>query len=208
MPQLILSIEGVEIKRVRLSKDRTTLGRRPDNDIVLSDMGVSGEHCVFDLVGLTDVYVEDLKSTNGIFLNGRKVHRQLLSDHDVLAVGRSRIEFLTASTPGDFGPTSTMRLEPFGMPVEAGQRQARFRILSGSSAGLEVPVVKAVTTFGKPGIAVVAVSHRRQGFFVAVMDGGLGPTLNGQPIGTDTMPLSDRDELELAGTRLRFLLSH
>ena len=55
------------------------------------------------------------------------------------------------------------------------------RVLSGSSAGLEMPVVKAVTTFGKPGIAIVAISHRRNGYYVAVMEGGDGPLLNGPP---------------------------
>ena len=65
MPQLIMSIEGVEIKRVNLQKNRTTLGRKANNDIVLADMVVSGEHCAFMLEGLADVYVEDQKSTNG-----------------------------------------------------------------------------------------------------------------------------------------------
>ena len=67
MPQLVLSIEGVEIRRVNLHNNRTTLGRKPHNDIVLPDLVVSGEHCVFILEGLADVTVEDLKSTNGTF---------------------------------------------------------------------------------------------------------------------------------------------
>ena len=52
MPQLIASVEGVEIRHVYLTKDRTTLGRRPRNDIVLDNLAVSGEHCVFELEGL------------------------------------------------------------------------------------------------------------------------------------------------------------
>jgi pSer/pThr/pTyr-binding forkhead associated (FHA) protein len=51
MPQLVLSIEGVEIRRVNLQKQRTTLGRKPHNDIVLADLVVSGEHCAFILEG-------------------------------------------------------------------------------------------------------------------------------------------------------------
>jgi hypothetical protein len=79
-------------------------------------------------------------------------------------------------------------------------------VLNGSSAGLEVPVVKAVTTFGKPGVTVVAVSHRRTGFFVAHLDGDVVPTLNGRVLGDDPVLLSDRDVLELAGTRMQFQL--
>jgi hypothetical protein len=57
MPQLIASVEGVEIKHVYLKNDRTTLGRRPYNDIVFDNLVVSGEHCVFELKGIADVYL-------------------------------------------------------------------------------------------------------------------------------------------------------
>src|SRR5689334_23135640 len=61
MPQLIASVEGVEIKHVYLQKNRTTLGRHVDNDIVFDNMVVSGHHCVFELQGLADVFIEDLR---------------------------------------------------------------------------------------------------------------------------------------------------
>ena len=47
MPQLIATVEGVEIKHVYLQKDRTTLGRSADNDVVLDNLVVSGHHCAF-----------------------------------------------------------------------------------------------------------------------------------------------------------------
>ena len=109
MPQLVLSIEGVEIRRVNLNHKRTTLGRKPHNDIVLADLVVSGEHCAFNLEGLADVYVEDLHSTNGTYLNGQMVKRQKLRDHDVITVGRIHIEYLSASAPGEFGQTRPCR---------------------------------------------------------------------------------------------------
>src|SRR6185369_15510782 len=87
MPQLIASVEGVEIKHVYLQKDRTTLGRSADNDIVLDNMLVSGHHCAFELHGLADVFVEDLRSTNGTYINGKMVkQRQKLNDGEVIAI--------------------------------------------------------------------------------------------------------------------------
>jgi pSer/pThr/pTyr-binding forkhead associated (FHA) protein len=209
MPQLIVSVEGVEIKHVYLTKDRTTLGRRPYNDIVLENMVVSGEHCVFDLVGLADVFVEDLRSTNGTYVNGQMIKsRTPLRDHDQLAIGNFRIQYLSSSGESGFGETMAMKAEAGGTPSQSQALQhASFKVLSGSSAGLEVPVVKAVTTFGKPGIAVVAVSHRRNGYFVALMDGKPGPTLNGRPLAAEAQPLADGDVLELGGTRMQFQLS-
>ena len=51
MPKLIVSIDGVVIKEVTLAKDRTTLGRRPYNDIVVDNLAISGEHAVLHMIG-------------------------------------------------------------------------------------------------------------------------------------------------------------
>ena len=204
MPQLIASVEGVEIKHVYLQKDRTTLGRSPDNDIVFENMVVSGHHCVFELHGLADVFVEDLRSTNGTYVNGKMVKRQRLHDGEVVAIGNFRIQFLAATErPSGFSETAAMKFDGLGMPART---HAAFQVLNGSSQGLEIPVVKAVTTFGKPGICVIAVSHRRDSYYVAHLDGATQPALNGAPIGEQPVPLSDNDVLELASTRMLFLL--
>lgn len=203
MPHLIVSVEGVEVKNVFLHKDRTTLGRKPHNDIVLDNLAVSGEHCVFELKGLADVYVEDLGSTNGTFVNNRKVQRQQLRDGDLLAIGRFRILYQSESEPPSsrFGETAAISLEAM---AGSGQRHASLKVLSGSSAGLEVPVVKAVTTFGRPGVSVVSISHRRNGFFVAHLEGTQRPLLNDQPFGDEPVAISNHDVLEIAGTKLLF----
>ena len=206
MPQLIASVEGVEIRHVYLTKDRTTLGRRPRNDIVLDNLAVSGEHCVFELEGLANVFIEDLGSTNGTFVNNRKVTtRQQLHDGDVIAIGRFRIQYLAASElPSNFSATSAMKVD--ASPAGNGVKHASLQMVNGSSAGLEVPVVKAVTTFSKPGVAVVAISHRRTGYYVAHLEGASVPALNGVPIGPDPVLLSNHDVLEIAGNKLLFLL--
>ena len=67
MPKLIVSIDGVVIKEVQLTKDRTTLGRRPYNDIVIDNLAISGEHALFQITG-KQVYLEDLNSTNGSYV--------------------------------------------------------------------------------------------------------------------------------------------
>lgn len=204
MPQLIISVQGVEIKHVWLTKDRTTLGRAPDNDVVLSNPAVSGHHCVFVLKGLAEVYVEDLQSTNGTFLNNVRIQRQKLEDDDQLAVSGFRIRYLAASDDSGFGATAAMALGPD--PQLPPPAHASFRVLSGSSAGLEVPVVKAVTTFGKPGVSVIAVSHRQTGYFAAHLDGSAKPLLNEKPLGADPVMLANGDQLDLLGTRMQFVL--
>jgi hypothetical protein len=78
-------------------------------------------------------------------------------------------------------------------------------VLSGAAAGREVPLVKVVTTIGKPGVAVAAITKRSHGFVVAHVEGSNKPTLNGAAIGPDPVTLKNGDMLELAGTQMQFL---
>jgi hypothetical protein len=211
MPQLIASVEGVEIMRVGLKKPRTVLGRKRHNDIVFDNMVVSGEHCVFELDGIADVFVEDLGSTNGTYLNGQMIRsRELLRDKDTLAIGNFRVEYSTVAAvkPRTIkDDTKTMSLDSMGFPGTSGVMMAALKVLNGSSAGLEVPIVKAVTTFGQPGVAVVSISHRRDGYYVCSMGGKTAPLINGQVLGKDARLLAHKDVLDLSGTQMQFNLA-
>src|SRR5277367_5678122 len=101
MPKLIVSIDGVVIKDVTLAKDRTTLGRRPYNDIVVDNLAISGEHAVLHMTG-ADVYLEDLNSTNGTYVNGRAIKKQALEHNDIVEVGKYKIRFL--ANTAEVGP--------------------------------------------------------------------------------------------------------
>lgn len=204
MPQLIASVEGVEIKHVFLQKDRTTLGRKPDNDIVFDNMVVSGHHCVFELQGLADVHIEDLGSTNGTYVNGRMIKRHKLNDGEVISIGNFRIQYVAESARPGFMQTTAFTVQA---PVASGKLpQAVFQVLNGESTGQELPIVKTVSTFGAPGVSVVAVTQRRDGYYVAHLGGDSRPTLNGEPLGAHAMLLSNHDVLDAGGTRMLFQL--
>src|SRR5579864_6577673 len=106
MPKLIVSIDGVVIKEVTLAKDRTTLGRRPYNDIVVDNLAISGEHAVLHMIG-GDVYLEDLNSTNGTYVNGRAIKKQALEQNDIVEVGKYKIRYL--ATAGAAETTTAVR---------------------------------------------------------------------------------------------------
>ena len=78
-------------------------------------------------------------------------------------------------------------------------------MLSGAAAGREVALVKVVTTIGKPGVAVAAITRRPSGFVVAHVDGAESPTVNGAPIQADPVTLKNGDLLELAGIQMQFV---
>ena len=122
MPRMIVSIDGVVIKEVQLTKERTTLGRRPYNDIVIDNLAVSGEHAVLHMVG-HDVEIEDLGSTNGTYVNAKAVKRQELRNGDTVEVGKYKIRFLQDAEGQNF--EKTMIFKP-GMvpPVAASAKPA------------------------------------------------------------------------------------
>src|SRR5205823_8727941 len=89
-----------------------TLGLRPYNDIVIDNLAVSGEHAVLQMVG-QDVFIEDLNSTNGTYINGKAVKKQLLPHNDTVEVGKYKIKFMV-----DDGTDyeKTMIMKPGALP--------------------------------------------------------------------------------------------
>ena len=208
MPKLVVSLDGVVIKEVQLTKDKTTLGRRPYNDIVIDNLAVSGEHAVLQMVG-QDVYIEDQNSTNGTYINGRAVKKQLLQYNDTIEIGKYKIKFVLDGASGQREKTTVINAGAVVAGEEAASSAlgpAVIKVLSGNATGREVPLVKVVTTIGKPGVAVAAITKQPAAYVVAVVDGTQAPTLNGQPIGNEPVELRNGDVLELAGTRMQFLL--
>ncbi|WP_333906294.1 FHA domain-containing protein [Delftia acidovorans] len=236
MPTLVISIDGAVIKEVQLAKERTTLGRRPYNDIVIDNLAVSGEHAVLSIVDGT-VIIEDLRSTNGTYVNGQPILRQTLNHGDLLDIGKYKIRFvqqqvsassrsalaaiaaaveatrpapLAEDLPSQFSTQTPSGFDHTLPPSMAGlaTRQAAIRMLNGNAAGREVPLVKVVTTLGKPGVAVASITQRHHGFVLAQLEGdALSLKLNGQEIGRRAMPLQHGDTVELAGTQMQFLVA-
>jgi pSer/pThr/pTyr-binding forkhead associated (FHA) protein len=199
MPKMIVSIDGVVIKEVQLTKDKTTLGRRPYNDIVIDNLAISGEHAVLQLTG-SEVYLEDLNSTNGTYVNGKTAKKQLLRNGDMIEVGKYKIRFI--SDPVEGGREKTSAAD--AADEAANPPQAAIRVLSGVAAGRQVPLAKEMTTVGKPGVAVATITRRQRNFVIHV-EGGGNPALNGTPIGAEPVPLKNGDLIELAGTQMQFI---
>ncbi len=214
MGKLVVSLDGVVIKEVQITKDKTTLGRRPYNDIVIDNLAVSGEHAVLQMVG-GDVFIEDLNSTNGTYINGKAVKKQLLTHNDTVEIGKYKIKYLLDES-GDYEKTMIMR--PSGAAAaqaamsganmaaaEAPMQSASIKVLNGAAAGREVTLTKVVTTVGKPGVQVASITRRPGGFAFSHVEGANRPSINGMPLAGDSAPLRNGDVIELAGTQMQFI---
>ncbi len=208
--KLVVWLDGVVIKEVLLTKDRTTLGRRPYNDIVIDNLAVSGEHAALQMSG-PDVTIEDLNSTNGTYINGKAIKRQVLVHNDTIEIGKYKLKYLSDDHGGaTFDKTMVLRpgaeLPPDAAPRAAaeGHSPARIQVLTGAAAGREMPLTKPVTTIGRPGHQVASISRRADGYVLAHVEGRERPNVNGLPLLGDMQPLRDGDLIELAGTQMRF----
>ncbi|HEU5442445.1 MAG TPA: FHA domain-containing protein [Steroidobacteraceae bacterium] len=92
----------------------------------------------------------------------------------------------------------------------AALKKAKLQVLSGAFAGRELELTKALTTLGRPGVQVAAITRRGEGYYIVHVDSGKAgdfPLVNGSPIGAQATKLSDNDVIQLAGVKMGFFLN-
>lgn len=242
--KLILSFNDQQVGEFTLDKESLTIGRRPESDIHIDNLAVSGQHArVVTIAG--DSFLEDLDSTNGTFVNGKRVKKHPLASGDLVTIGKHSLRYVgeggaAAGAPaaGDgfaetivIGAGETAALRQAATGAEAAQAQkadlesggsaptsgvaanigpARLRLVMDGAEGKEMPLAKALTTIGKPGVQVAAISRRQNGDFIVHVDGGENnaarPVINGAVIGVKSQKLADKDVIEIAGVKMQYLL--
>jgi pSer/pThr/pTyr-binding forkhead associated (FHA) protein len=197
MPTLTLTLDGRPLPDIVLTRERTAFGRRPYNDIVVDNLAVSGEHAMF-VLQQGQVWVEDLHSANGTYLNGQAIsNRMPLGPDDLLEIGRYRFRLRDSDEPASAEAAK----------ATAAPALPRLRFLNGPASGQERLLDKDASNLGKSSRTVVSIRRVGQGHLVAWTDGPEPPTLNGIPLGPDPVPLDDGDLLQVAGVRMQFVRS-
>ena len=227
MAKLILSMDGLVLKEITLTKERTTIGRKPHNDIQIDNLAVSGEHAVIVTI-LNDSFLEDLGSTNGTLVNGAPIKKHFLQPNDVIELGKYKLKYINeapkAAAAADFEKTMVLRPGTMPRPAPAAApaavatataaipaaapaaptRQGAIQLLSGANIGKELLLTKALTTLGKPGVQVAVITRRPQGYFITHVEGANFPVVNGKTLDAQAHPLNDHDVIEIAGTKMEF----
>src|SRR5690606_6682081 len=173
--------------------ERYTVGRLPDNDIRIDNPAVSGHHSLIINI-LNDSFLEDLNSTNGTYVNGKLIKKHALQHGDVITVGHHQLRFVEDDDAQQDEFEKTMVIQPSQRPLEKLQeahaksepvasatttglrrqlpdgaqevKKARLQVLSGAFAGRELELTKALTTLGRPGVQVAAVTRRADGYYI------------------------------------------
>jgi pSer/pThr/pTyr-binding forkhead associated (FHA) protein len=227
--KLIVTDGSGATKEVPLNKERVTIGRAPDNDIPFTgDKAVSGHHAVVITI-LQDSFLEDLDSTNGTQVNGKQVAKHPLSNNDVISIGRNTLKYQgeAKGEEDDFEKTMIIRPGQMGAAFDANVAKAgggapaavappptpmvgKLKVATGPNAGKELVLTKALTTLGRPGDQVAAITRRADGYYIVNVGGQGGgtrrPVVNGREIDVQAVKLNANDSIELAGTKMNFLL--
>jgi hypothetical protein len=216
--KITLTRDGKVLQQMQLSKERVTIGRSPHNDIVINDLAISAEHAVIVTV-LTDSYLEDLNSTNGTQINGQPLKKHFLQDKDVIELADYRLKYVSdghadsrnadasavklarpRTAPADHGPHNPSHTVSDNKP-------AVIKVLTGVNAGKEIALSKVLTTVGRPGVQVAVITRNERGYSITHVEGDRCPLVNGQEIGTEACPMAHNDVIDMAGTRMAFLLN-
>jgi hypothetical protein len=234
MARLVLTLDGQILAEYNMNKERYTVGRLPDNDIRIDNPAVSGHHSLIINI-LNDSFLEDLNSTNGTYVNGKLIKKHALQHGDVITVGHHQLRFVEDDDAQQDEFEKTMVIQPSQRPVEKIQqarakaedvgtgtatnvrrplpdgaqqvKKAKLQVLSGAFAGRELELTKALTTLGRPGVQVAAVTRRADGFYIVHVEADKAdnfPLVNGTPIGAQARRLADNDVIQLAGVKMGF----
>ena len=233
MPKVVVKFKEAVQNEILLEKEIVTIGRNPGNDICIDNLAVSSFHAKIIKEG-NKYIIEDLKSTNGTFLNKKKIVKAALNDNDTIIIGKHTLTFLV---PGedDADKTVEMRksrmdktmvldtkahkemLEAARAARSSGENIGGFTVIDGPTDKPEYELTDKLTTIGKinsagirlkgifaPKVAAY-VNRTAEGYFVSPSSAGKKPTLNGKNI-EGKSELKDGDILEIGKVRLQFFL--
>ena len=234
MAKLILSMDGLVLKEIPLTKERLTIGRKPHNDIQIDNLAISGEHAAIVTI-LNDSFLEDMNSTNGTLVNGQAIKKHFLRNLDVVELGKYKLKYMSdvpasGNSQADFEKTMILRpgvnrtpespVRSFSdtqaglpkppaaaahSPVPAAP-SAAIQLLNGGNAGKELELTKTLTTLGKPGLQVAVIAKRPHGYFITHVEGAQFPVVNGESLDAQAHLLKDHDVIEIAGIKMEFFL--
>ena len=162
MAKLILSLDGQLIKDFTLSKERTTIGRKPHNDIQIDNLAVSGEHAIIMTI-LNDSFLEDLGSTNGTLVNGQPVKKHFLQSGDTVEIGKYKLKYMNEASAtmsqADFEKTMVLRAPAAAAPKQEVRNptdtQTNLQAMSDAADAAAVAPVSAPAVAAKPAAAPV-----------------------------------------------------
>ena len=231
MAKLIIKFNNEVVDHVELRQGDMKIGRKPGCEIFIDNLAISGEHANVFTVG-EDSFIQDLNSTNGTFINNKKITKHHLKNGDAVDIGKHTLVFIdeTSKKQEDFAKTViinpgaressvpkptpavaeaaasiTIESPTHKAPLPKIERQGAIFVLSGVNSGKRIELSKKVTNLGRVGKRAGSITQTDDGYLLGVGEDE-APKLNGRPIPHNGAKLKNGDIIDVGGTRLQFYL--
>lgn len=215
MQRIVLLRDGKLLDTLDLDQKIYTIGRDSKSSIHLDDPSVSRLHASLSLVG-NHFFVEDHKSTNGTYLNKKRVTMHVLKHRDEISLGHFTLRFedddvADAEALAELGQTNLEQGEPVDGESMSGigdmghpgpppiiEEVAILTFINGPHMGETKRIEGSLYTIGRPGGDVAVVARRPQGFFLLHIGGNSNPRINGTEVtSTRGVQLNEGDVIEV-----------
>lgn len=232
MAKLVLTFNKQVIREYPFVKDHMTIGRKPENDIQIDNLAVSGHHAKIDKAGSRFV-LTDLDSTNGTFIKNNRITSHTLEHGDNIQIGKHVILFVASREEGEKAARDilfddldrTMVLDTAQQrdllskhgtprPDEKPERIGVLTFLDGTREG-EILLTKKLTRIGKSTSAEInlsgmfmaptaaTISRRPSGYSITFTGGVTKLKVNGKVV-QESVSLKDFDTIEIGSYKFQF----
>lgn len=223
MAKLVIRFNDVVIDQIILKQGDTIIGRRPGSDIRLDNLAVSGNHANIFTIG-EDSFIQDQNSTNGTFVNNKRVNKHHLESGDVVTIGNHSLTYhndkaahsgpdlaktviISPQKSGELAAAAAATAPSTATSESAAPKNGSLFILSGANSGKRIDLTMATTNLGRPGKRAGVISRTGNGRYILLPgDAGQAPRLNGVKVGAHGEDLKNGDMIEVADSRMQFYL--
>jgi len=228
MAKLVIKFNDTVIDQIVLKQGDMNIGRRPGSDILLDNMAISGNHASIFTIG-EDSFIQDVNSTNGTFVNNKRITKHHLQHGDVVSIGNHTLSYINENAAkGGPNLAKTVIINPHQQesllaeatakappaaprpvtkePVPEAPRHGSLFILSGANNGKRIDITQPVTNLGRAGKRAGVISRSGHRYVLLPGDNNEAPRLNGVKVGSSGEELKNGDMIEIADARMQFYL--
>lgn len=214
MSKLTLSFKGKILKVYPVLNGTMVIGSDPGCTVLIDSLAVQPRHAEVTTAN-NQTTIRDLGTPDGTFINQAKLEGpHVLKDGELIRVGKHTLSYTYEEMPDrpevSAATTTTTTSQPVidEEPVikKVDNRQGWLQIMSGQNLGKTMSLNRAMTNLGKPGMSMVVISKRNDGYFISQLEGEHPSTVQNQPIGDKPLKLTDGDLIQIGNVKMQFYL--
>jgi len=210
MPKLTVFFKDKAIHSGLFGRGIVHIGRDETNDIAIDSLAVAPAHAVM-IIRDDDCTIKQLNDEFPLIINGKKIKAGSLNNNDIISMGKHDIIFNTTESVESPESASLIdedvKLLNQEIDGESHSPAANLQFMTGNNIGKILPLKKAMTRLGHDGNGVIAISKRKEGYFVSVLEHSGTITVNNEPLNDKSLKLNTNDVLVIDNTSLQFFLN-